>query len=421
MLIKTQFDGTFRPSGTPEFRRAQVRMLVALMLCYLFFYTGRQNFGWVMKSLNEELSILPAHLGLISGAMLACYGIGQAINGNLGDRFGARRMMTLGAVGSFTLNWVTSFGYSFWTLLLPWAANGYFQSLAWAPGSRLLSNWFARAERGRAFGFYVFAAGSSSVLTFVAAILVLDRFSWQWVFRLPVILLLAAGITFFCLARDRPEDLGFEPLSDEANSEPTQERQGVVQRYAHALKNWRFLIASVSIGFESLARYGLLIWVPYHYLGEAWKGQPGSVWITLALPLGMAVGALSSGYISDRLFRANRSRPIALLLLLAAGVTLTMSLVPREHVLLGMVLLFVAGFLVYGPQSAYWALCPDLLGRQRAGTGVGLMNAFAYGFAAAGEPMIGLTIQHTENTASVFGVTALVCLLGAVCIVPVRR
>ncbi|MPY91314.1 MAG: MFS transporter [Luteitalea sp.] len=396
-------------------------MLVALMLCYLFFYTGRQNFGWVMKSLNEELGISPARLGLISGAMLACYGIGQAINGNLGDRFGARRMVTLGAIGSFVLNWVTSFGHSFWTLLLPWAANGYFQSLAWAPGSRLLSNWFARAERGRAFGFYVFAAGFSSVLTFVAAILVLDRFSWEWVFRLPVILLLGAGIVFFLLARDRPEDLGFEPLSDEAGDEGSITHQDVMRRYAHALTNWRFLVASVSIGFESLARYGLLIWVPYHYLGDDWKGQPGSVWITLALPLGMAFGALSSGYISDRLFQANRSRPIALLLLLAAGVTLTMSVVPREHYLIGLCLLFVAGFLVYGPQSAFWALCPDLLGRQHAGTGVGLMNAFAYAFAAVGEPMIGLTIERTGNTASVFGVTAVVCLLGAICIVPVRR
>ena len=29
-----------------RFRRAQWRMLGAVMLCYLFFYTGRHNFGW---------------------------------------------------------------------------------------------------------------------------------------------------------------------------------------------------------------------------------------------------------------------------------------------------------------------------------------------------------------------------------------
>ena len=404
-----------------EFRRAQVRVLAALMFCYLFFYTGRHNFGWVMKSLSEELGLAPSRLGMISGAMLACYGIGQAINGNLGDKFGARRMMTLGALGSFALNWVTSFGHSFWTLLLPWAANGYFQSLAWAPGSRLLSNWFTRQERGRAFGFYVFAAGFSSVVTFVLAILVLERLSWEWVFRLPVLLLFGAGIMFFLVARDRPEDLGFQPLPGEPGETAPGYEETVFQRYAHVLKNRRFLVASVSIGFENLARYGLLIWVPYHYLGQDWKGQPASIWITLALPVGMAFGALSSGFISDKLFRANRSRPIALFLILAAGVTLAMYLVPREYYLVGLVLLFLAGFLVYGPQASYWALCPDLLGRQRAGTGVGLMNAFAYAFAAVGGPTIGYVVQRTADTASVFGITALACSLGTLCILPVRR
>lgn len=413
--------GTVSLGKDAAFRRAQVRMLVALMLCYLFFYTGRQNFGWAMASLRDELGISPASLGMISGSMLACYGIGQAINGNLGDRFGARRMMTLGALVSVALNWVTSFGYSFWTLLLPWAANGYFQSLAWAPGSRMLANWFRRSERGRAFGFYVFAAGFSSVVTFAAAILVLDRFSWPWVFRIPVLLLLASGATFFLIARDRPEDLDFAPLPDEPGEAVAATEETVLRRYAHALGSWRFLVASVSIGFESLARYGLLIWVPYHYLGENWREASGSIWITLALPLGMAFGALSSGFISDRFFRANRSRPVALSLLLAAGVTLAMYVVPRDAVAAGLVLLFLAGFLVYGPQSSYWALCPDLLGRRRAATGVGLMNAFAYGFAAAGEPIIGRVIEETGNTASVFGVTALACLLGTVCILPVRR
>ncbi len=38
---------------------------------------------------------------------------GQMINGNLGDKFGGRRMMFLGAVSSFALNWLTSFALGF--------------------------------------------------------------------------------------------------------------------------------------------------------------------------------------------------------------------------------------------------------------------------------------------------------------------
>ncbi len=50
-----------------------------------------------------------------------------------------------------------------------------------------------------------------------------------------------------------------------------------------------------------------------------------------------------------------------------------------------MVVLFMCGFFVYGPQSSLWALCPDLVGHKRAGTATGAMNFCAYLFAGLGE------------------------------------
>ena len=88
---------------------------------------------------------------------------------------------------------------------------------------------------------------------------------------------------------------------------------------------------------------------------------------------------------------------------------------------LGMILMFLGGGLAYGPQSSFWALCPDLLGRHRAGTGVGIMDACAYGFAALGEIIIGSIIDATSSTASVFPVTSAACAAGAGCILFVRQ
>ena len=408
--------------GSGRFRTAQWRMLLVTMFCYLFYYTGRQNYGFIVKALKDDLGLTATLIGWISFGMLLLYGIGQAINGNLGDKYGGRRMMTLGAVLSVGLNWVTSFGQSFWSLLVPWSANGYVQSLGWAPGSRLISNWWPRHERGRAFGFYVFAAGFSSVLTFALCILVLNFLDWRWILRLPVLLLLVGAAVFYLVARDKPEDLGFE-LPPDTGSEAAAPVEGEtsLQRYLHALRNWRFLVACLAIGCESIARYGLLGWVPLHYLGKNWKHDPNSAWITLALPVGMALGALTAGQLSDRVFRAKRSTPIALFMALAAVVTMLVFLVPKEQRLLGVVLLFLAGFFVYGPQSSFWALCPDLLGRTRAGTGVGVMDAAAYGFAAIGQVGIGAVIDATGQTGSVFVVVAGACLLGTILILFVNR
>ncbi len=200
-----------RPSTS--FRTAQWRMLKATMFCYLFYYTGRQTFGFAIPYIHEELGISLATLGWASTALLWSYAVGQAINGNLADKFGGRRLMSLGALLSCGLNWVVSFGSSAATLMVPWAANGYTQSLGWAPGSRVLSNWWSRAERGMVYGLYVFAAGMSSVLAFVTSLLILEYdLGWRWIFRLPVLLWLVGGAAFFLLARDRPEDLGFPPV-----------------------------------------------------------------------------------------------------------------------------------------------------------------------------------------------------------------
>jgi MFS transporter, OPA family, glycerol-3-phosphate transporter len=409
-------------AGMPAdgFRAAQWRMLLATMFCYLFYYTGRQNFGWAIPGIQQQLGIAEDMVGWFGTAVLWTYALGQAINGNLGDKFGGRRMVSLGAIGSCGLNWVTSFGQSFWTLLIPWGLNGYVQSFAWAPGSRVLANWWPRHEHGRAFGLYTFAAGFSSVLTYGLCILVLRYASWVWLFRLPVLLLLVGGILYYLVVRDRPEDLGYPPLSDASDSAATGPAESSLERYRHVFGNFPFLAACVSMGFQSAARYGLLFWIPSHCLGLSCGNGFGTAWIALALPIGMAAGAVVGGQVSDRLFHSNRTNPILLFLAAGAVVSAVAYLVPVEHRLASLALLFIAGFCIYAPQASFWPLCPEMLGLHRAGTGVGIMDTFAYVFAGLAQPLIGWTIKASGQTATAFLVVAGCSLIGAICILGAR-
>ena len=419
--------------ATSSFRLAQWRMLLAAMFCYLFFYTGRQTFGFAIPGMQAEFGLTKETLGWISAAMLWAYAIGQAINGNLADKFGGRKIMTLGAVLSCGANWVTSFATGFASLILPWGVNGYLQALGWAPGSRLLSNWWGVSERGKVYGFYVFAAGCASILSYVTSVVVLDvlHLEWRWIFRLPVLLMLACGILFYFISRERPEDLGFAPLQDtgvaNADDKAQQASEGAVetsaQRYKAVLKNARLVIAAVSLGFQNAARYGLIVWVPVHFLGADWKSGDGWIdpkWITVALPVGMAVGALSNGWVSDKLFGSKRYLAIMLYMVLGAGMSLWMWSLPA-HSTIGLVALFLCGFFVYGPASSFWALCPDLVGAKRAGTATGVMNFASYLFAGLAEPMIGSMLDSTGNTSLIFVVVASACLCSAMVALFVRR
>lgn len=416
-----------------SFRHYQWRMLLAAMFCYLFFYTGRQTFGFAIPGIQKEFGLSKEMLGWASAALLWSYAVGQAINGNLADKCGGRRVMTAGAILSCIANWVTSFAVGFKSLAIPWGVNGYCQALGWAPGSRLLSNWWSRHERGMVYGMYTFAAGCASVLSFVTSLLVVEvmHLEWRWIFRLPVLLMLVGGITFYLIARERPQDLGFNSPADtgagdegDRASVETDAAETSMTRYAGVLKNWRLLLASLSIGFQNAARYGLLVWVPVHFLGSNWSKTSDALidpkWITVALPVGMALGAFSNGWISDRLFGSKRYKAIVLFMVLGAATSFLMHSL-TGHSTLAIGALFLAGFFVYGPASSFWALCPDLVGARRAGTATGVMNFFSYLFAGLGEPLIGRIIDRSGNTGDVFFIVSMACIASAVVALFVRR
>jgi MFS transporter, OPA family, glycerol-3-phosphate transporter len=425
--------GNQNPELATSFRRAQWRMLLAAMFCYLFFYTGRQTFGFAIPGIQAEFGVSKAALGWASAALLWCYAIGQAINGNLGDKFGGRRVMSAGAMLSFIMNWATSLSTGIVSLSVFWGINGYFQSMGWAPGSRLLSNWWGRHERGTVFGLYTFAAGLASVLSFATSLIVVGylHMDWRWIFRLPVCLLLLGGVAFYLIARERPEDMGFASPHDETDEvksteAATPDDEGSLARYRAVLANWRLLVASLSIGFQNAARYGLLVWVPVHFLGANWDKANASAgvdprWISIALPIGMAVGAFTNGWVSDRFFNSRRYTAIVLYMLLASVTSLCMYAIPTTDVALGMTVLFLCGFFTYGPQSSFWALCPDLVGHKRAGTATGVMNFCAYLFAGFGEPLIGHFMDARQNTSLVFLVVAACAALSAAVATFIRR
>jgi OPA family glycerol-3-phosphate transporter-like MFS transporter len=249
--------------------------------------------------------------------------------------------------------------------------------------------------------------------------------SWRWIFRGPVLLLFCVGILYYFVARDRPRDLGFDQedgdpeAGADANSAPNQTESAII-KYKTVLSNVRFLFGCVAIGLQNLARYGLLVWVPVHFLGENWKEPGGTKWLSVFLPIGMAVGAFANGWISDRVFHGNRSKAIVSFLSLAAVSSLIMWMLPVNHPLV-IPALFTTGFFVYGPQASFWALCPDTFGTQRAGTATGVMNFFAYLFAGAGEPLIGWLIDSQGNTGIVFIVVAGATTLSALFALVIKR
>ena len=422
--------GNFTASSDSEvlYRRYKWTALLGVSFCYLFYYTGRQTFGFAIPGIQKELGLSKEMLGWVSATMLWAYAVGQSINGNLGDKFGGRTMMFAGAVLSFAANWATSFADSFIGFLLAWGLNGYFQAMGFAPGSRLLSNWWGHKNRGFVYSFYVGMSGFSSVLAYFLPIVILGGLGldWRWIFRLSVLFMLFGAVVMFLTVRERPEDLGLVRPADDSPDEETSAgaaSEASLLRYRTVLSNWRLYAAGLSIGFQNAARYALLVWIPVHFLGPNWKSASSIIdptWITVALPIGMALGASTNSWMSDIVFQSQRYKAIITYMVLAAIIAIAMEFVPHGS-LLGIFGLFLCGFFVFGPASSFWALCPDIFGRRLSGTATGVLNFISYACAGLGEPLIGRFMDQTGDTSVIFPVVAALCICSALSSLLIRR
>src|SRR5436853_5723275 len=87
--------------GDPAARPSRVRYLVLAVACSLAVLTYVQRQGYVAATpyIGPELSFDKEHIGYLASIWLVAYGLFQVPAGLLGDRLGARQLLTFLVVG----------------------------------------------------------------------------------------------------------------------------------------------------------------------------------------------------------------------------------------------------------------------------------------------------------------------------------
>ena len=115
-------------------------VLIGLMSCtaYSACYTGRNILSAAMPQLAENKVFTQSSLGSMASALLLFYGLGQLINGFIGNRISAKYMVTagLGIAGILTILFAYTTNSVFGIGI--WAVVGFFCSMLWGPLSKLI-------------------------------------------------------------------------------------------------------------------------------------------------------------------------------------------------------------------------------------------------------------------------------------------
>lgn len=357
---------------------------VILAVCFvdLFInYSIRLGYGVVLPEMIRSLELNRTQSGTIFNFYLAAYICLTPFTGNLTDRFGARRVITLFGIvlgiGTLLMGTVESF----WTACIFFALVGAGASAMWTPVITVVQRWFGERRRGMALGILSTGYGLGFATTgWLFPVLISSsswRFCWYVLGVWALIMVLINGI----FLRSRPEDLQMSPWGGEGddllgNPNP-EDSVKKVRYYGEVFRSSRFWIIGASYFFISCTLYIITTFmVDYANVELGYSFERASSLATIH-GLSQVVGVLTIPMLSDRIGRG--------LTLMSSNVIIALSILGVITSAKGFPVLFASIALLgifYGITWPMYGACGgDYFRREVMGTVIGAWTPF-YGLGA---------------------------------------
>jgi OPA family glycerol-3-phosphate transporter-like MFS transporter len=378
----------------PGFRARRGLNWSFIGLLYTSFYMCRYNLSIANKSISTEFGFTRADFGKILTAMTLAYACGQIINGLITDRIGGKRAMLIGAAGTIVMNilfGVASFAGMLGLFIAIRAVDGYLQAFG-APGMvKINAAWFSHRERGRfsgIFGFMInlgrfgiFRLGPALLAGFgILGLIQIPPLHWRWLFWAPSIICAVAAVAMALTVKETPEEAGFPgavpddtaPMASGGRTEFSQVFRAIVSNPAV----WTIACAYACTG---AVRQAVDQWFP-RYMQELYDVRLDSrsfQWLAFLIPFVASAGSLSSGYVSDTLFKGRRAPVAAALYFMETAIIL---LAAQFHTANAAIVFFtLISFTANSTHSILGSAAPmDIGGRRMAGFALGLIDSFQY-------------------------------------------
>lgn len=383
----------------PEYEAKRWSVFLTVTFGYGLFYVCRLSIAVAKDPILEQKVFTAAQLGKIGSALFFTYAFGKLTNGFLADRSNIRKFMSAGLMISALINLFLGFNETFLLFAILWGINGWFQSMGSAPSVASLAHWFSDKERGTRYGVWSMGHNLGEAVTFIGISFLVANLGWRWGFWGPGLLCMVVAIVMFYTLKDRPQTYGLPPVEvykKDTNAPATKKDLGKVQMAV--LKNPAIWVLGMASACMYVARYAINNWgilylqrVKDYPLTEA-GGALG------VCPIFGAIGAASSGFISDRLFKARRNMPALLFGLMNTGALILFYLIPPGNEWLDILALALFGYSM-GALLVYLGglMAVDLSSKNAAGAAMGLIGVFSYLGAAIQDWISGALLESSKT------------------------
>ena len=237
--------------------------------------------------------------------------------------------------------------------------------------------------------------------------MVVNAFGWRWGFWGPGVACVIVAMILYINLADRPQTYGLPSVADYKDDHPTGKSldRPTASLQMMVLKSPIVWVLGLSSACMYIARYAINSWAIF-YLQEG-KGYElvAAASAMSAYPIFGLLGAVFSGFLSDRFFNARRNVPTLLYGLLLIGSLCLFYYAPPGYLLVDTVALAGFGFAI-GGLIVFLAglIAVDLMPVRAAGAVKGIIGLFSYFGAASQDWISGVLIENTKTV--VGGVTS---------------
>ena len=383
-----------------KYSRLRWQVFLSATIGYGLYYVCRLSLNVIKKPIVDAGVLSEGELGLIGSGLFITYAVGKLCNGFLADRSNIRRFMSIGLLVTALINLVLGFTTSFGFFLVLWALNGWAQSMGAAPCVVALSRWYGNKERGSFYGFWSSSHNIGEALTFIATSAIVATFGWQWGFKGAGLIGLVGFAIVALFMRDTPQSQGLPSIAEykgdiapETKSEESGKSVGELQKMV--LKNPAIWMLALASAFMYISRYAVNSWGIFYL--EAEKGYTNleaSAIISISSVCGI-IGTISSGFVSDVLFKGKRNAPAVIFgLMNILGLVLFMY-GPKSMDAVSMVIFGLA----IGALICYLGglMATDVAPKGASGAALGVVGIASYIGAAVQDAISGFAIQSGKT------------------------
>jgi sugar phosphate permease len=399
-------------SAAPD-KRGHAVAFGATWLAYATYYLGRKGLSVSKARIVKELGVSEGTLAGIDTGYLGAYAIGQFVSGLVGDRIGARRLVSLGMLSAAVTCAAFGLASTGALMLFAFTLNGFAQSTGWPGTTKGMAEWTAPERRGAVMGLWCTSYQIGGIVATWFCTLMLARSGWRSAFFGPAVCIAIVGGIVFLTLRPGPYAVASVPTTGSLGA-----RLGFTRDVFQNRLLWCYGFAYF---FIKLIRYSVLFWLPYYLHTALGLNETASGYLSISFEVGGIAGAVSIGIISDRLPHLSRSIVAATGLLgLAAALLLYAWLEPSSPVL-QFALMALIGGLLFGPDSLVSASAAQDAGGPNAAAratgfvnGVGSLGALLQGYVTVG-------IRKSFGWSAVFYVFVAFALLSSLALAPTFR